>query len=131
MLSLPSTDYCIHTHIYVHSYLLFFSWFMSIPQSNVLSMSLNMGDDFLKSKSLPREYAELTVPNYGVEVPQGMDFSKYNQKRVCESEHVSVQTLCSVGMKAMVDVCVCSCSLDVLHALWWRCGTPLLSLHVV
>lgn len=53
-------------------------------------MSLNMGDDFLKSKSLPREYAELTVPNYGVEVPQGMDFSKFNQKRVCKSEHVSV-----------------------------------------
>ena len=80
----------IHIHIYSRTYCFFFSWFMSIPQSNVLSMSLNMGDDFLKSKSLPREYAELTVPNYGVEVPQGMDFSKYNQKRVCKSEHVSV-----------------------------------------
>lgn len=66
------------------------SWFMSVPQSNILSMAHNGGEDFLKSKSLPREYAELTVPNYGVEVPQGVDFSKYNQNRVCKSKQVSV-----------------------------------------
>lgn len=69
---------------------------MSVPQSNVLSMALNAGDDFLKTKSLPREYAELTVPNYGVEVPQGVDFSNYNRNRVCKSEHVSVSTLYSI-----------------------------------
>lgn len=80
-----------HAAIYQNTgYCAIVSWFMSIPQSNVLSMGLNMGEDFLKSKSLPREYAELTVPNYGVEVPQGVDFSKYNQSRVCKSKQVSV-----------------------------------------
>lgn len=64
------------------------SLFTSVPQSNVLSFAPNVGEDFLKTKSLPREYADLTVPNYGVEVPQGVDFSKYNQNRVCKSEQV-------------------------------------------
>lgn len=64
------------------------SLFTSVPQSNVLAFAPNVGEDFLKTKSLPREYADLTVPNYGVEVPQGVDFSKYNQNRVCKSEQV-------------------------------------------
>ena len=73
------------------------SWVSFVPQSNVLSFAPNVGEDFLKTKSLPREYADLTVPNYGVEVPQGVDFSKYNQNRVFMNKQVSnicITSLC-------------------------------------
>ena len=63
----------------------------------MLSFAPNVGEDFLKTKSLPREYADLTVPNYGVEVPQGVDFSKYNQNRVFMNKQVSnicITSLC-------------------------------------
>ena len=50
-------------------------------------MSMNAGDE-VKGHSLPRAYADLTVPNYGVEVPQGVDFAKYNESRTDKNDKV-------------------------------------------
>lgn len=64
-------------------------------KSKLLTLTMPV-DDMSKSLSMPRPYADLTVPNYGVEVPQGVDFSQYNQTRTEKDDtawHVPRDTL--------------------------------------